>query len=90
MLRVDLGRHQHRPVAEHAGVVDRGDLADDPLVEEALGAAQDLVLGDPGQAGDLGVGPLGQREASLQQVEQLAVALVERDRRAVLATARLG
>ena len=43
VLGVDLGRDQHRLVAERAGVEDRRDLADDPLVEQALGAGHHLV-----------------------------------------------
>ena len=45
VLGVDLGGDQHRAVAEGAGVEDRGDLADDPAVEQALGALEDLVQG---------------------------------------------
>jgi hypothetical protein len=90
MLRVDPRRHQHRLVAEHARVEDRGDLADDAFVQEAPGAHQHLVLAELGEAGDLGIGTLGEREASLQQVEQPLVGLVERDRRPVPTAARLG
>ncbi len=90
VLGVDLRRHEHRLVAEHARVEDRRDLADDALVEQPRRAAQHLVLGQLGQARDLGVGPLGEREAPLEQVEQPAVGLVERDRGAALAGAGLG
>ena len=43
VVRVDLRRDQHRLVAERAGVEDRRDLADDPLVEQAPGARHQLV-----------------------------------------------
>ena len=76
-------------VAEHARVEDRGDLADDALVEQALGAAQHLVLADAGRLRHGRERARGQREAALQEVEQLLVEVVERDRRAVLARAGL-
>ena len=47
--RIDLGRDEHRGVAERARVEDRRDLADDPLVEQVLDALEHLVLGQPGQ-----------------------------------------
>ena len=89
VLGVDLGGHQHRAVAEHARVEDRRDLADDPVVEQPLDAAQHLVLGHLGQLGHARERARLEREAALQQVQQLAVELVERDRGAVLAAAHL-
>ena len=89
MLGVDLGGDQHRGVAERARVEDRRDLADDALVEQALHAAHDLLLGDLAELGDALVGPRRDREAALHQVEQPAVDVVERDRGAVLAAADL-
>ena len=86
---VDLRGHQHRLVAERARVEDRRDLADDALVEQPLDARHHLVLGQPGEAGDMRERPLGEREAALHQVEQLLVRLVERDRSAVAARADL-
>ena len=53
VLGVDLGGHEHRAVAESAGVVDRRDLADDPLVEQALDAGEHLLLGHLGGAARL-------------------------------------
>ena len=55
VLGIDLGGDEHRAVAERARVEDRRDLADDALVEQALDAAQDLVLGDAGLGRDGGV-----------------------------------
>ncbi len=63
VLRIDLGRDQHRGVAQGAGVEDRSDLADDPLVEQALDPGQDLLLADPGLAGHGLVGAKGDRES---------------------------
>ena len=48
VLGVDLGRDEHRGVAERARVVDRRDLADDALVEQALHAREHLRLGHLG------------------------------------------
>ncbi len=89
VLAVDLGRDQHRVVAERAGVEDRGDLADDPLVQQALGPGQHVVELELRLGGDEGEGLGVEREARLQQVHQPLVGLVERDRGAVLARARL-
>jgi hypothetical protein len=83
VLGIDLRRHQHRGVAERTGVEDRRDLADDPLVEQALDAGQNLVLGHPRRLGDARERIGAQREAALHQVEQLLVGLVQRNRRAV-------
>ena len=90
VLGVDLGCDQHRLVAERAGVEDRRDLADDPLVEQALGAGENVGQLQPGLRGDQGKGLRIEREARLQQVHQPLVGLVERDRGAVLARADLG
>jgi hypothetical protein len=90
VLRVDLRGDEHRLVAQRARVEDRRDLPDDPLVEQAPGARHDLVLGDPGQLPDAQERARLQREAALEQVEQLAVEVVERDRGAVAARADLG
>jgi hypothetical protein len=89
VLAVDFGRDQHRLVAERAGVEDRGDLADDAAVEQALGAGEDVVQLQVGLAGDEGERLGVEREARLEEVHQPLVGLVERDRGAVLAAARL-
>ncbi len=89
VLGVDLGGDEHRLVAERPGVEDRGDLADDALVEQALGAAHRLARLRLGLLGDRPERLGGEREARLQQVHQPLVGLVERDRRAVLARADL-
>ena len=78
VLGVDLGRDQHRGVAESARVEDRGDLADDPLVDQALYAGDDLGFIDPGLCRHVLVGLLGDREAALHEVEQPLVEVVER------------
>jgi len=90
VLGVDLGGDEHRRVAQRAGVEDRGHLADDPVVEQPLHALQRLGLLDAGLGGDVLVGPRGEREVPLHQVEQALVGRVERDCRAVLARAQLG
>ena len=89
VLGVDLGRDQHRLVAERPGVEDRRDLADDPLVEQAPGAGEDVVELHLRLGGDQREGLGVEREARLQQVHQPLVGLVERDRGAVLAAAGL-
>ncbi len=89
ILRIDLGRDQHRGVAERARVEDRRDLADDALVKQVLHARHHLALLHPGELGHTQVGARLDREAALHQVEQALVELVERDRRAVLAAAAL-
>ena len=89
ILGVDLRRHQHRGVAECARVEDRRHLADDALVEQPLNASHHLGFGHVRLRGDVLVGTNGDREAPLHQVEQPAVEVVERDRRAVLAAAGL-
>ncbi len=89
VLGVDFGGDQHRFVTERAGVEDRRDLADDPAVEQALGAGQDVVELEFGLRGDQGKRLGVKREARLQQVHQLFVGLVKRDRRAALAGAGL-
>ena len=90
VLGVDLGRDEHRAVAERAGVEDRSDLADDPLVGELLDAREHLLLGHLERARDRRVRPRLDREGALHRVEQALVEVVERDRRAVLARAQLG
>ena len=90
MLGIDLGRDEHRGVAERARVEDRRDLADDALVEKSLHAAHRLRFVDPGELRHLPVGSGREREAALHEVEQLAVELVEWNRGAVLAAADLG
>ena len=90
VLGVNLGRDQHRGVAEGAGVEDRGDLADDALVEELLDAGDRFLFGNSGRGGDVLVGPSRDREAALHQVQQALVEVVERGRRAVLAGTKLG
>ncbi len=89
VLGVDFGGDQHRLVAERAGVEDRRDLADDPAVEQPLGAGEDVVELEPRLGGDQRERLRVEREVRLQQVHQLLVGLVERDRRAALAGARL-
>jgi len=90
VVGVDLRGDQHGPVAEYARVVDRRDLADDPLVEQPPRAAKHLVLGDLRELGDAREGPRRQREAALEQVEESLVELVQGDRRAAPAAADLG
>jgi hypothetical protein len=87
--RVDLRGDEHRRVAERAGVEDRRDLADDPLVEQARDAGQNLRLGQPRALGDQGERAPIEREAALHQIEQLLVGLVERYRGATRARAHL-
>ena len=89
VLGIDLRRHQHRAVAEHSRVEDRRDLADDALVQQALGSGQNLLLGHACELRHVLVGSGGDREAALEQVEELAVELVERDRRPVLSAPNL-
>ena len=89
VLGVHPRRHQHRAVAEHARVEDRRDLADDALVEQPLGSVQNLLLGDSRQLRHVRVRPGGDREAALEQVQKLAIELVERDRRPVLSAPNL-
>ena len=90
MLGIHLGGHQHRGVAEGPRVVDRGDLADDPVVQQRPHPPHDLLLAEAGLASDRGVGPGLEREAALHEVEHPLVGLVERHGRAVLARADLG
>jgi hypothetical protein len=90
VLRVHLGGDEHRRVAERPRVVDRGDLADDALVDEVGDPAQDLVLGEPGELRDPRIGARLEWEGALHQVHDPAVGVVQRDRRAVLAAAELG
>jgi hypothetical protein len=90
VLGIDLGRHQHRAVAQRAGVVDGRDLADDALVDELLHARQDALLGHLERPRDRGVRARLDREGALHRVEQALVEVVERDRRTVLARSELG
>jgi hypothetical protein len=90
VLGVDLGGDQHRPVAERARVVDRRDLADDPLVDELLDAREHALLGDLQRTRHGGIRPRLDREGALHRVEQALVEVVERDRRPVLARPELG
>ena len=90
VVGVNLGGDEHRGVAECARVEDRRDLTDDPLVDQASNATQDLVLADAGLLGDVAVGPGRDREGALHQVEQALVEIVKRNGGAVLATAELG
>ena len=89
VFRVDLRGHQHRAVAERPRVEDRRDVADDPMVDQALGPREHLVLRHTGRLGDAGVRAGREREAPLQQVEQSLVDVVQRDRRPVGAAAHL-
>ncbi len=90
VLGVNLGGDQHRGEAESARVEDRGDLADDALVEQVLYSRQHLVFVDPGELGHPPVGERLDREAALHQVEQAPVEVIERYRRTVLAAPGLG
>ncbi len=89
VLGVDLGGDQHGVVAQRPGVEDRRDLSDDPLVEQPAGAGEDIVEIELGLGGDQGEGLGVEREARLQQVHQPLVVLVERNRGAIHARARL-
>src|SRR4029079_10495442 len=80
---VDLGRHEHRAVAERARVEDRRELADDALVEQALDTRHNVGLRNAGEFGNVRKRALGEGEAALHQVEQLLVGLVQRDGAAV-------
>jgi hypothetical protein len=90
VLGINLGRHEHRAVAERARVVDRRDLADDALVEELLDAREHALLGHVERARHRRVRARLDREGALHLVEQALVEVVERDRRAVLARTELG
>jgi hypothetical protein len=90
VLGVDLGRDEHRAVAQRAGVEDRRDLPDDALLDELVDRAQHALLGDLEGRRDGRVGPRLDRERALHRVEQALVEVVERDRRAELAGAQLG
>jgi hypothetical protein len=89
VLGVHLRRDQHRRVPQRAGVEDRRDLANDPLVQQPLGAAQRLLHSEPraGRDGREGLGV--EREARLEQVHEPLVVVVERNRRAAAAGADL-
>ena len=83
VLGVDLRGHQHRAVAEHARVEDRRDLADDALVEQPLGAASE----PPASGSSASSRHVARRGAAASgklpwsRLSELAVELVERDRR---------
>src|SRR5215210_6981042 len=89
VVGVDPRRHQHRAVAEHARVENRRDLADDALVQEPLGSAQNLLLRELRQLRHVRIGARRYREAALEQVQELAVEVVERDRGAILSAPNL-
>ncbi len=90
ILRIDLRSHEHRGVAERPRIEDRGDLTDDALLKQGADALHHLPLCNVGQLRNLPVWTRRDREAALHEVEQPAIELVERDRRAVLAATRLG
>ena len=89
VLGVDLGRNQHRGVAQRARVEDRRDLADDALVEQMPHARHRLLLGDPAQLGHVRIRTRGDRERALHQVQQPPIGVVQGNRRAVLAATQL-
>jgi len=90
VVRVDLGRDQHRRVAERAGVEDRRDLADDRLSSRYWNPLHDLVLTDLREPRDVRERLLAQGEGALHQVQEFLVGLVERDGRAVAPGTDLG
>src|SRR5436190_19114343 len=87
MLGIDLGGDEHRAVAERTRVVDRGELADDPVVEQLPGAREHLVLVERRCARDRGERPRLEREAALEQVQQAALDVLERPGGALRAAA---
>jgi hypothetical protein len=90
VLRVDLGRDQHRGVAQGAGVEDRRDLADDALVDELLDALQGLLLGHLRLCRHVLVGAQRDRKLPLHEVQKPLVQLAEDNGGALLAAAQLG
>jgi len=89
VLGVDARGDEHRAVAERARVEDRGDLADDPRVDQLPHAGEDAVLWHLERLRDRRVRARLDRERALHRVEQPAVEVVERDGRAALAAADL-
>ena len=59
-------------------------------VEQVADALEHVVLREPGELGDGRERALVEREAPLEEVEQLLVGLVERDGRSALARPDLG
>ena len=90
VLGIDLRRDEHRRIAERARVEDRRDLANDARVEQALNARENLRFLDTRKRRHVLVGARGDRKAPLHEVQELAIEVVERDRRAALAGASLG
>src|SRR3954453_12395031 len=77
VLRVDASGDEHRAVAERTRVVDRRDLADDPVPEQLLGACHGFRFAAPGSAAARAVRARLEREGALQQVQELPVNLIE-------------
>src|ERR687897_550264 len=90
VLGIDLCRDEHGAIAEHARVEDRRDLADDALLHQTGGSDQNLLHRHAGELRHVSEGPRRDREAALEQVEELSVQLVERDRGPVLSAPNLG
>jgi len=90
VLGIDLCRDEHRRVAQRASVEDRRDLADDPLVEQALGAAEHLGEREAGRLRDRDERMGFERKRRLQQVHQPLVRRVKGHGGAVLPRAELG
>src|SRR5436190_216996 len=90
VLGIDLRRDEHRLVAERTRVEDRGDLADDAAVEQALRTLHRVVDGETGAGCDVAPWLRVEREVRLEHVHQPLVQVVERDRRTALARAQLG
>jgi hypothetical protein len=90
VLGIHAGGHEHGAVAEHARVEDRRDLPDDALVQQALRAREHLGFGHLRQLGHAQERARLEREPALEQVEEPAVQIVERDRGAVLPAPHLG
>jgi hypothetical protein len=72
-----LRRHRHRGkrerTAQALGVVHRPETGQQPAVEQALNPCDHHVLGEAQSRADLGKGPLGDRKAALERVDQLAI-----------------
>ena len=90
VLGIDLGRDQHRGVAERAGVEDRRHLTDDPLLQQMRYPRQHLLLGDLRLFGHVQVGSRRDRKRALHEVEQALVQVVQRDRRPMFAGTEFG
>jgi hypothetical protein len=89
VVRIHLGGHEHRAVAERTGVEDRRDLTDDPPRDEPAHPGENLLFTGLGELRDAGVRARLERKLPLHQVEEPLVEVVERDRRAVAAAAHL-